>query len=136
MSRPRVVSLEAIQSGARAEYGGKAVQLAGLSRLGYPVPPALVIGAGVYRRFARGRRIRAALRAAESHAGYPAPAQEPFWDLVRLRILQEPLPDDLRRELLSALTRLFPGGRPPLAVRSSAPGEDAASASFAGIYRS
>src|SRR5207237_376201 len=81
-------------------------------------------------------RVRGALRAAESHAGYPAPAQEPFWDLARLRILQEPLPDDLRRELLSALIRLFPGRRPPLAVRSSAPGEDAASASFAGIYRS
>src|SRR5438067_6742168 len=136
MTQPRVAMLEEIFPGGRSEYGGKAVQLAELRRRGFPVPEPVVIGAGADRRGAGAPRVRAAVRAARARATYPQVVQEPFWHLVRLRIRQEPLAGDLRDEILGALARLFPGKRPLLAVRSSAPEEDAADRSFAGIYRS
>ena len=53
-------------------------------------------------------------------------------------IVRSPVPEDIRREAMGAWEQLAAGRDAPLrmALRSSALGEDAAGASFAGQYRS
>jgi len=62
---------------------------------------------------------------------------EELWDLglrVRNLFLVTPLPETLAAELSSVLAGRFTGV--PVTVRSSAPAEDSAAASFAGLHDS
>jgi pyruvate,water dikinase len=62
---------------------------------------------------------------------------EEIWDAalrIRSAFLARPVPPDLVREIEDALTEL--GEHKAVAVRSSAPGEDSASRSFAGLHES
>ena len=62
---------------------------------------------------------------------------EELWDAalrIRSLFLATPLPDDLRAALAQPLAARF--GEVATVVRSSAPGEDAADASFAGLHES
>lgn len=111
-----------------ARLGGKAANLARLTRLGLPVPPWLVLPSDLLRELAADPGLPAALAdldptrresAEQAHArvkdlllarGLPAPARE----ALRARVQSRFPPDAL------------------LAVRSSAVGEDSAQDSFAG----
>jgi pyruvate,water dikinase len=113
--------------------GGKAANLDRLARLGVRTPPGFCLTTDAYRRYleAYGLESRiAALCAA-------LPDESARRDLASLASTH-PLPEDLRGELEEALKTL--AMRLPrtalLAVRSSAVGEDAAAASFAGQHES
>src|SRR5437870_314795 len=131
-----VATLDQILPEERERWGGKAAGLARLHQFGHPVPAAAVIDAAASRAIEAAGPVAAAIRKARSYDGYPAPTREIWWDQVRLRIRQEPLPGELVRAVRAAVRRLWPEGIPPLAVRSSAVEEDSEAASFAGIYRS
>ncbi|RVW04220.1 phosphoenolpyruvate synthase [Rhodococcus xishaensis] len=115
--------------------GGKAANLGELAGARFPVPPAFAVSeraylaamdaAGIRKDLAdRGAACRSAddtLLTRESRA---------LQTLVR----EVTLPDDLRAQICRAYRDLGPDV--PVAVRSSAPAEDAADTSFAGIHES
>ncbi|GAA5787484.1 PEP/pyruvate-binding domain-containing protein [Chitiniphilus shinanonensis] len=129
---PLLSDWPAILAAGAAEAGGKAWTLARLARYGFPVPDGMVLPVAVYRAWldrsglARELHAAAALHDAERIAALTA---------LRPRLLAR-RPDD---SVLAALRQRL--ASPPwrdgaLAVRSSAPQEDGADASFAGIHAS
>ena len=110
------------------EAGGKAWNLARLARYGVPVPEGLVIPAPTSRQWLTdsGFTDRATrLDAADEHT----------CDQLQKALRSRPLPAELLAELQAELAARE-WLTAPLAVRSSAPMEDSAKASFAGIHLS
>jgi phosphohistidine swiveling domain-containing protein len=99
-----------------AEIGGKAYQLARLARMGSAVPRFFVL---------RAEALTCLL------GGGAPPETEEEAERARERAERAPLPDDLREALREALKAV---GHGPLAVRSSAVGEDGERSSFAGQF--
>ncbi len=104
--------------------GGKAANLGVLARGGFPVPPGFALPASTYLDAVEQAGIRD--RLADEGPGDPAAARE--------LITRAGLPDELRDEVVEAYHALGP--RVAVAVRSSAPAEDAADNSFAGVHES
>ncbi|MGM0444208.1 MAG: PEP/pyruvate-binding domain-containing protein [Fibrobacterota bacterium] len=118
--------------------GGKAHVLARLQNMGYTVPPAFFITTAAYSRFIRTNRIDQRIAFELGRKPLADMRWEELWDAaLRIRsyfsrgILPEPLLNDLRRYY-----HHLGGGNVLLAVRSSAPGEDGGSYSFAGLHES
>jgi pyruvate,water dikinase len=110
--------------------GGKAIGLGSLIRADLRVPPGFAICADAYREFvsesALGDRIGELLAGVESVRAESEASR-------RLRLLFEER--ELQPPLREACARAYADlGEPPVAVRSSAIGEDAAEASFAGQH--
>ncbi|HEU4453621.1 MAG TPA: PEP/pyruvate-binding domain-containing protein, partial [Longimicrobium sp.] len=99
-----------------AEVGGKAYNLARLARLAPVVPHFFVLRAGALLHLLGGGAL---------------PETEEETERARERAAGAPLPDEVREILREALEAL---GEGPLAVRSSAVGEDGARSSFAGQF--
>jgi pyruvate,water dikinase len=112
--------------------GGKGWHLAQLRRFGLPVPDGLVLPADWSNRWLAasglGAKLDDAVQAARSGDTAPLEVLAPV-------LVQAPIPADLRDVIVEALTARG-WLHQALAVRSSAIGEDAGQASFAGIYRS
>jgi len=100
-----------------AEIGGKAYNLARLARMPPAVPHFFVLRAGALTHLLLG--------------GDAFPETEEEIERVRERAACVPLPDAVRGALREALEVV---GHGPLAVRSSAAGEDGARSSFAGQF--
>ena len=121
--------------GDRPMVGGKGGSLGELTRAGIAVPPGFVVCTDAFESFIRALDAEEPLRA-------PIEALDPN-DLtavtactraVRARVEKNPLPDNVRAEILGAYAKLCDGRADvPVAVRSSATTEDAADASFAGL---
>ncbi len=118
-----------------AYAGGKGANLGELTAAGFPVPPGFVVGAPAYAAFCDGgglrERIERRLAAVdvEDTAALERASHE-----VRAEVEAEPLPEWLADAVRSAYERLAAGDpETPVAVRSSATGEDTESASFAGM---
>jgi phosphohistidine swiveling domain-containing protein len=99
-----------------AEIGGKAFNLARLARMTPAVPPFFVLRAEALARLLGGGAL---------------PETEEEAERARERAEAAPLPDPLREGLREALKAVGDG---PLAVRSSAVGEDGQRSSFAGQF--
>lgn len=99
-----------------AEIGGKAFHLARLARMGLVVPPFFVLRTEALTRLLGG--------------GAP-PETDQEAERARERAERAPLPGELRTALGEALQAV---GHGPLAVRSSAVGEDGERSSFAGQF--
>ena len=113
------------------QVGGKAHALARLRVAGLPVPPGFVVTANALVAFLDTANLRdpiaaivARARAADPDGLRVAAAQ------IRALVTTATLPAPLRHEIRTRRRALLPDG--PLAVRSSAIGEDSARASFAG----
>jgi len=100
--------------------GGKAAGLARLVRDGMPVPSGFVLSGGAFSLYLSQNELDAAIAASLSVEDALEVLEEGSW------------PEQLVGELEAAYQTL--AGR-PVAVRSSAVGEDGASASFAGQHR-
>lgn len=118
-----------------ASVGGKAANLGELTRSGFPVPPGFAVAAQAYLDAMAAAGIREELHARR----VPEPGTD---DAALTRAAQElralvrgvPIPEPLRTEIVCAYRDL--GDSVAVAVRSSAPAEDAADTSFAGIHES
>ncbi len=113
------------------EYGSKALNLARLKRLGYRIPPGMVVGDGAFQQHLqdaglgdRSRRLAAQL----ASLGGGEIRQEGA--AIRAQILNTPLRQALRDQLARAYQAVWLGKL--LAVRSSAAGEDTHESSLAG----
>ena len=117
--------------------GGKGANLGELTRAGFPVPTALVIGAPAYAAFCEANDLRGRLAEVLSELDVDDPgALEAAAAAARELVLSEPMPPEVERAATADVAHLTDGGALPVAVRSSATAEDTASASFAGMNES
>ncbi len=117
--------------------GGKFSSLAALSRSGLPVPRGICISTEAYSAYLASGGLSERIQLELSRKDFDDMRWEEMWDAalrVRNLFLTTPLPADLSEALLKGLNRHFP--KTPVVVRSSAPGEDSAQASFAGLHES
>jgi phosphohistidine swiveling domain-containing protein len=120
-----------------ARVGGKAVALAALIRAGFRVPGFVCVTADAYQAFVDASGLRERILLELHRKEFNDMRWEEVWDCaarIRNLFLRKPLPHRLAGALRDVVDRRF-GGR-PVAVRSSAPEEDAARSSFAGLHAS
>jgi pyruvate, water dikinase len=115
--------------------GGKGASLGDIARAGLPVPPGFVVSAEGFRTFLEStggvQVILNSMNGLDVHAETQlARAAEN----IRAFIFSKSLPDELEKVVRSAYNQF--GNQVPVAVRSSAIGEDGEAASFAGQQES
>jgi pyruvate, water dikinase len=121
--------------------GGKGAGLGELTGVGLPVPPGFVVTAATYLQVLDETGLRSSVRALIDSVLLPE--TEPDLETASAQLisivgsLEMPqwLSDDLGRRYADLSARTGEAA-PFVAVRSSAPGEDTAATSFAGIHRS
>jgi pyruvate,water dikinase len=119
-------------------FGAKAANLGELMRIGLPVPPGFAVSADAYLDAMQEGGVRDELRAvlagATAHVDDDPRLFAASAERLRALVRKAGLPSALRDEVLDTYHRL--GDLVPVAVRSSAPGEDTATLSFAGMHDS
>ncbi len=129
--------LDHIPPESEQSVGGKSAALARLARQGHDIPPSLCIPVEAYFRHLRETPLGDRILMELGRKDFDAMRWEEIWDAaLRIRNLfqRTPMPEDLERQLGGELREAF--GDRPVAVRSSAPGEDAEGSSFAGLHDS
>jgi pyruvate,water dikinase len=122
------------------EFGGKSANLGELLAAEIPVPPGFAIGANAFRSFVGASGLDGTIAAAleRTRAG-DVDALTSAWKAIDEAMRFAPLPESLRDELAARyeeLARATGLEEPPVAVRSSALGEDSEDASHAGQQES
>ena len=125
-----VLWLDEIDGDDLDTVGGKAASLGEMTGAGLPVPPAFVVTAGTYRRFIETAEIEEELFTAVDVDHEDSDALAAAADTAEELILDTPLPESVREEILAAYDAF--DDDPFVAVRSSATAEDLPDASFAG----
>jgi pyruvate,water dikinase len=113
-------ALESLRDEDRSRFGGKSASLGELLAAGIPVPPGFALSADAYRAFLDAAELRDVVAGEES-------------DAIRAAIRAASIPDGVREEIGRRYRSL---GEAPVAVRSSALGEDSDEATFAGQQES
>lgn len=127
--------IETVSADDAPTVGGKSANLGELTRAGFPVPAAFALTTDAYidAMQAAGVRARLAAEAVPAADIDDATLIRTSAELAAL-VTDSPVPDDMRADIVAAYEAL--GVNLPVAVRSSAPAEDAADTSFAGIHES
>ena len=120
-----VTSISKVNEEDRALVGDKGVSLGELTRLGLVVPPGIIVTAEAYRYFIKENnlepKINNLLNRLDPHR--PEEIQETSAQAKKL-ILASQIPEDLAWQIMKAYSRLGQLTNNPVAVRSSAIGED------------
>lgn len=118
--------------------GSKIARLGALRRCGVKVPDGFVVTTGVFERFLDETGLTGRIDGLMGQLGSDADdAVAGIAEQVRAAIEQTEVPADIEHAMVDAYEELSYRGRDlniPVAVRSSATGEDAADASFAGQF--
>jgi len=131
-----VRDLGEVGAGDRPLAGGKGASLGELCQLGLRVPAGFVVTVGAFERALRALDPDSAIRREiERMPAQDTAAIAEVTARVRARIAGAPLPGDVRDQIAARYRSLGEGesGGVPVAVRSSATGEDEAETSFAGL---
>jgi pyruvate,water dikinase len=132
-----LVPLDGARSLALTDVGGKAARLAELAGAGFRVPRGSCLTTAAYAAFVEEHGLAARVRVELGRKPLAETRWEEMWDAaLRLRslFLACALPASVEQALQAALAAFAPGT--VLTVRSSAPHEDRAGASFAGLHES
>src|SRR5215472_7789406 len=125
------LGLGEVGAGDRPVIGGKGASLGELARVGFPVPAGYVVTVAAFERAVREIDPAGEIcREIEELPAGDAAAIARVSAGARARIAAAELPGDVRDEITARYLTL---GGDPVAVRSSATGEDGAEASFAGL---
>ena len=130
-------SLNEIRDAPPESVGGKAKALAALAAQGVDVPRTLCVPTSWYHRYVTETKLGQRIQFELGRKSFDEMRWEEVWDTalrIRNLFLNTPLPPSLEHSLRCAVTRTF--GKAPVVVRSSAPGEDSADSSFAGLHES
>jgi pyruvate,water dikinase len=117
--------------------GGKAAKLAQLARAGFRTPDGFVITTHAYEHWVERQDLARLIRMELGRKPFASMRWEEIWDValrIRSAFLAAPIPPALAQAIAAAVEVM--GAGKPLAVRSSAPGEDSAQRSFAGLHES
>ena len=138
MTGPAYVIPQAeIDERVAARVGGKALALARMARAGIAVPPFVAVTTDAYEAYLDATGLRARILFELERKDFAEMRWEELWDAalrIRSLFLTTPLPEELRAALAQPLAARF--AEVATVVRSSAPGEDSAGASFAGLHES
>ena len=127
------ISREAVKS-----FGGKAMMLARLHQEGFMVPAGYCLPVSVYHDFLIETGLDAFIAMELQRKDFRAMRWEELWDVslrIRNHFLSRAWPKAMKEKLLKDLSE-GPANWSAVAVRSTAPGEDSASQSFAGLHES
>lgn len=137
-SRPRfVIPLSAARLAHGPLVGGKAARLGALAAAGHPVPPGFCVTVRAYESFLKESRLSVRIGMELGRKRFEDLRWEEIWDAalrIRSAFLAHPVPAAVSAAVAEALAPHPPRTR--WAVRSSAPGEDSARGSFAGLHES
>jgi phosphohistidine swiveling domain-containing protein len=120
-----------------ARLGGKGWALHRMSSAGFAVPKTLCLITEAYTEFARSTGLGVRVQLELSRKPFPDMRWEEMWDAaqrIRGMFVRADIPQSLSGPLIESVKRHF--GDAPVVVRSSAPGEDSAKSSFAGLHES
>lgn len=134
--KPLLTMDECLAAGAD-EVGGKAFSLARLYESGFTVPKTCCIPCRVYEAYLNQTRLRDKIFLEINRKSLKQMRWEEIWDValrIRNYFLTTPIPAAVRDDLTGLIRRHC--GETRVAVRSSAPGEDSAESSFAGLHDS
>lgn len=111
-------------------FGGKSASLGELLGAGLPVPPGFGLSIDAFEAFVEQSGLRAEIdHCLDGVSGQDAGALQEACRSVAAAFASKPVTSELAEEIPNAYREL---GEPPVAVRSSAVGEDSATATFAG----
>ncbi len=133
---PLVVPLADAVALGEQWVGGKAAKLSALVAAGYRVPGGFCLTIQAYRRFIEDGGLKKVIDMELGRKAMSSMRWEELWDAalrIRTAFLRTPLPPTVR-DAIAATSRDLSGQ--PLAVRSSAVGEDSAERSYAGLHES
>lgn len=126
-----IVTFEQISPQDLGRVGGKGMNLGGLARAGFPVPPGFCVTTAAYRQFTAGcPALPALLDRLDAMDPDDVAAARELGAAVRDALLAVPLPPALVDAVAAA--HAATGAEHAYAVRSSATAEDLPGASFAG----
>ena len=132
-----VIPLAEVDRSHQAVVGGKAARLGTLAKAGHPIAPGFCVAVAAYERFLAESRLESLIRMELERKRFEDMRWEEVWDAalrIRSAFSAHPIPADVAAAVTDAL------GPYPVAttwaVRSSAPGEDSANRSFAGLHES
>jgi pyruvate,water dikinase len=117
--------------------GGKALALAALNRTGFRIPVFICVTTEAYNAFLDAAGLRESILLELHRKDFKQMRWEEIWDCatrIRNHFNRKPLPPILASVLGNAVSERFADR--PVAIRSSAPDEDAARSSFAGLHAS
>ena len=119
------------------QIGGKAAQLARLHRAGFRTAPGFCVTVTAYEQFLQVTQLQRVIQMELGRKPFEELRWEELWDAalrIRNRFCAAALPIAVAQSICSLVRTLGTGT--PLAVRSSAPGEDSVHRSFAGLHES
>lgn len=132
-----ILPLDAIRPDEVALAGGKGCALSRLAREGLEVPKTVVVTTAAYQQFVDANGLQEKILLELNRKAFEDMRWEELWDAalrIRHMFLTHPLPAPLEDQLQEVLEACFADRA--AVVRSSAPQEDSAGASFAGIHES
>jgi pyruvate,water dikinase len=132
-----ILSLAQIRKSDPKKVGGKAYALALAGNNGFLVPETLCLTTDLYNEFVDQGGLRERIQLELHRKPFEQMRWEEIWDCalrIRNRFLTIPMPEALAARLTEAVVSRF--SHRAVVVRSSAPEEDTAAASFAGLHES
>lgn len=134
---PYVVGISQAVHLGDASVGGKATNLSKLQQAGFKVPDGVCLTVSAYERFLKDNHLTEIISSELGRKSLDSMRWEELWDAalrIRSAFAKGVLPEGLSTEIGQAIEDL--GVDQELVVRSSAPGEDGAGRSFAGLHES
>lgn len=134
---PFIVGIDQVSVFEEPLIGGKAAAIGRLKQAGLRVAGGFCLTTSAYRRFVTQNALEPVIALELGRKPLEGMRWEELWDAalrIRSAFLKAPFPDDLSTAITVAHGAF--GREKTLVVRSSAPGEDSALASFAGIHES
>ncbi len=134
---PLILPLKQIAEQDKALVGGKGLSLAKLAKAGIRVPHTQCVTTDAYSTFVADHGLAERIQLEFNRKNFNDMRWEELWDMalrIRNLFLTLPMPADLEQSLSAAIRENF--HNIPVAIRSSAPDEDAKSSSFAGLHES
>lgn len=132
-----IIPLSSLADAAPAQVGSKAFSLGVIFRNGMSVPDAMCITQDAYETYVRSTGLMERISLELGRKDFRDMRWEELWDAslrIRGMFLNTAMPSVLVKKVRGPIEEMF--GDRPVAVRSSAPGEDSAAASFAGLHDS
>ena len=132
-----LIPLQRLAASDLPKAGGKAVALARMMQAGLCVPDGVAVATAAYDQYVSDTGLRSRVLLELGRKRFEDMRWEEMWDAalrIRNLFLTTPLPAALRDDLSQGLAARF--GTTPVVVRSSAPSEDTAATSFAGLHES
>ena len=126
-----------VEAADRRKVGGKGYALARLAGYGFAIPETVCLTVDAYHRFVERTGLRERIMLELNRKDFSEMRWEEIWDCatrIRNMFLRTPMPADVEARLRQEIGVHLKDR--PAVVRSSAPEEDDAQASFAGLHES